>query len=38
MDEKRDADYAVAREKCDAYAGKAKDKCLDSADKKYGKN
>jgi hypothetical protein len=34
--EKRDADYAVAKEKCDSLAGNAKDKCIDTAKLKFG--
>ncbi len=34
--QKRDADYAVAKEKCDVLAGAAKDKCIDSAKIKFG--
>jgi len=30
-----DADYAVAKEKCDAMAGDAKSRCLDAAKAKY---
>lgn len=33
----RDADYAVAKEKCDALASGAKDRCVDEAKAKYGK-
>lgn len=35
--DKRDADYAVAKEKCDAYAGAAKDACIDKAKVTYAK-
>jgi hypothetical protein len=34
---KRDADYRVAREKCDPLAGAAKDQCVDRAKADYGK-
>jgi hypothetical protein len=37
-DEKRDADYKVAIEKCDALAGDAKAACVASAKAKFGKN
>ena len=33
-----DAGYAVAKEKCDSFAGGAKDTCLDQAKKRYGKS
>lgn len=36
--DKLEADYAVAREKCDAYAGGAKDVCLDRAKMHFGKS
>lgn len=36
-DDKRDAEYKVATEKCDAMAGAAKDACVASAKAKYGK-
>ncbi len=36
-DDKRDADYKVAMEKCDAFAGAAKDTCQKSAKTSYGK-
>ena len=32
-----DADYAVAKEKCDALSGDAKDGCVNEAKKHYGK-
>jgi hypothetical protein len=35
--EKREANHKVAVEKCDAMAGDAKTKCLDSANAMYGK-
>ena len=35
--EKRDADYKVAIEKCDALAGVAKDACVGNAKAQYGK-
>jgi hypothetical protein len=34
---KRDADYAVAKEKCDVYAGGAKDYCLNQAKARFGR-
>lgn len=37
-EEKRDADYKVAVEKCDAMAGDAKDSCMAAAKTKFGKN
>ena len=36
--EKRDADYKVAAEKCDALAGDAKSSCIASAKTKFGKS
>lgn len=36
-EDKRDAEYKVAIEKCDALTGNAKDACIASAKKKYGK-
>jgi hypothetical protein len=36
-DDKREANYKVAIEKCDASAGAAKDECVASAKAKYGK-
>ncbi|MNC96470.1 hypothetical protein D3C83_138490 [compost metagenome] len=35
--DKRDADYAVAKEKCDAFAGDAKSSCMNDAKARYGK-
>ncbi len=35
--EKRKADYAVAKEKCDALAGNAKDLCMSDAKMQFGK-
>ncbi len=35
---KRDADYKVALEKCDALAGSAKDSCVGNAKAQYGKS
>jgi hypothetical protein len=35
--DKRDADYKVAIEKCDALAGPAKDSCIGTAKTQYGK-
>lgn len=37
-DDKRDADYKVAAEKCDAMSGDAKSSCLAAAKAKYGKS
>jgi hypothetical protein len=34
---KREADYRVAREKCDPLSGAAKDQCVDRAKADYGK-
>jgi hypothetical protein len=36
--DKRDADYKVAAEKCDALAGDAKTSCIAAAKTKFGKN
>jgi hypothetical protein len=36
--DKRDADYKVALEKCDALAGPAKDSCVAAAKSRYGKS
>ena len=36
-DDRRDADYRVALEKCDAFAGDAKSTCVESAKSRYGK-
>ena len=36
--DKRDADYKVAIEKCDALAGPTKDACVNSAKVQYGKS
>lgn len=36
--DKRDADYTVALEKCDALAGTAKDACVSNAKMHYGKS
>ena len=36
--DKRDADYKVAIEKCDALAGPAKDTCVSNAKVQYGKS
>jgi len=33
-----DASYAVAKEKCDTFAGGAKDTCMDQAKKRFGKS
>ena len=37
-DDKRDADYKVAAEKCDAMTGDAKDSCMAAAKAKFGKS
>jgi hypothetical protein len=37
-DERRDADYKVALEKCDAAAGDAKDNCIAAAKLRFGKS
>ncbi len=37
-DTKRDADYKVAAEKCDALAGDAKSSCVAAAKSRFGKN
>lgn len=34
----RDANYAVAKEKCDALAGDAKTRCIDEAKARFGKS
>ena len=36
--EKRDADYSVAAEKCDSQAGEAKSRCIAAAKAKFGKS
>ena len=36
-DDKRTAEYKVALEKCDAFAGAAKDACVSTAKSQYGK-
>jgi hypothetical protein len=36
-EDKRDADYKVAAEKCDAMSGDAKDSCVKAAKARYGK-
>lgn len=36
-EDKRDADYAVAKAKCDTYSGDAKDRCMSDAKARYGK-
>jgi len=36
--DKRDADYKVAIEKCDGFAGAAKDSCVSNAKAQYGKS
>jgi hypothetical protein len=37
-EEKRDADYKVAAQKCDALAGNAKDSCIAAAKAQFGKS
>jgi hypothetical protein len=37
-EDKRDADYKVAIEKCDSLTGAAKDTCVKNAKMRYGKN
>ena len=37
-DDKMDANYKVALEKCDALAGEAKTSCIAAAKAKFGKN
>jgi hypothetical protein len=37
VEDKRDADYAVAKERCDAYAKEAKTNCLNDAKARFGK-
>lgn len=36
-EDKRDAEYKVAKEKCEAFAGGAKDNCMAMAKSQYGK-
>jgi len=36
--DKRDAEYAVAKEKCDAYAGDVKTGCINDAKQRYGQS
>jgi len=36
--DKRDADYAVAKEKCDALAGEAKDACVNAAKARFSQH
>jgi hypothetical protein len=36
--DKRAADYAVAKEKCDAFAGGAKNDCMNEAKERFGKS
>ncbi|WP_426111486.1 hypothetical protein [Massilia sp. PWRC2] len=36
-EDKRDAEYKVAREKCDGFAGATKDSCMSAAKAQYGK-
>jgi hypothetical protein len=38
VDTRREADYKVAKEKCDALSGQAKDNCVTAAKMKYGKS
>jgi uncharacterized protein YjbJ (UPF0337 family) len=35
---KRDADYALPKEKCDAFASDAKSNCLNDAKSRFGKS
>ena len=35
---KRDADYAVAKERCDSFAGAAKSNCMNDAKARFGKS
>jgi hypothetical protein len=35
---KRDADYAVAKEKCDAFSGDAKNNCLNEARARFDRS
>jgi hypothetical protein len=37
-EDKRDADYKVAAQKCDALAGNAKDSCIAAAKAQFGKS
>lgn len=37
VEDKRDADYKVAAEKCDSMAGAAKDNCMQAAKARFGK-
>ena len=37
LSDKTDAQYAVAKEKCDTFAGAAKDNCLMQARAQFGK-
>lgn len=36
IDDKRDANYAAAKERCDVYSGDAKDRCISAAKAKTG--
>lgn len=36
-DDKMDAQYSAAKERCDALSGQAKDNCINDAKKKFGK-
>ena len=38
VEDKRDADYKVAIEKCDSLSGAAKDTCVKDAKARYGKS
>jgi len=38
VEDKRDADYTVAIEKCDALASTAKDTCVRDAKTRFGKS
>jgi hypothetical protein len=37
-EDKRDADYAVAKEKCDVLAGDAKSRCISDAKARFGRS
>jgi hypothetical protein len=37
-EDKRKAEYAAAKERCDAYSGKAKEGCITDAKNRYGMN
>ena len=38
MEDKLDAEYAVAKEKCEALAGTAKTQCVNGAKARFGKS